>query len=121
GWVSMKFEAPEVLQAAQQALQKMRSDWPGYLDGFFGAVFSEPHSTKAYEDAVLRSGGATDGETVAMGRNGWLGTDMREAVARVRCPTLVMHGDGDKIVPFVQAETIAAAVPGARLLTIGGG
>lgn len=121
GWVNMKFEAPEVLQAARQAQQKMRSDWPGYLDGFFGAVFSEPHSTKPYEDAVLRSGGATDGETVAMGRDGWLGTDMREAVARVRCPTLVMHGDGDKIVPFAQAELIATAVPGARLLTIGGG
>src|SRR5690606_36647019 len=40
GWVNMKFEAPEVLQAARQAQQKMRSDWPGYLDGFFGAVFS---------------------------------------------------------------------------------
>jgi pimeloyl-ACP methyl ester carboxylesterase/predicted glycosyltransferase len=121
GWVDMTLRTPQVREAAEQALAKMRGNWPGFLDGFFGAVFSEPHSTKPYEDAVLRNGGATDGATVAMGRNGWLGTDMRAAAAQVRCPTLVIHGSNDKVVPFAQAETIAAAVPGARLLTIAGG
>jgi pimeloyl-ACP methyl ester carboxylesterase/predicted glycosyltransferase len=121
GWVSMKFEAPEVLEAARQAMEKMRTDWPAFLDGFFGAVFSEPHSTKPYEDAVVRNGGASDGVTVALGRNGWLGTDVRDLAREVRCPTLVIHGDKDKIVPFAQAETIAQAIPGARLLTIEGG
>ncbi|MBE7369842.1 alpha/beta hydrolase [Ramlibacter pallidus] len=121
GWVDMTLRTGAAREAAELALAKMRNNWPGFLDGFFGAAFSEPHSTKPYEDAVLRNGGASDGTTVALGRNGWLGTDVRAAAARVRCPTLVLHGDQDKIVPFAQAETIAAAVPGAQLVTIGGG
>ncbi|HEY1226620.1 MAG TPA: glycosyltransferase, partial [Ramlibacter sp.] len=92
-----------------------------YLDGFVGAVFSEPHSTKPYEDAVVRGGGASDGDTTAMGRTGWLGNDLREAAGSVRCPTLVIHGSQDKIVPAEQAETLLARIPGARLLSIEGG
>lgn len=121
GWVNMKMEAPGAREAAQQALVKMRENWPAFLDGFFTAAFPEPHSTKPYEDAVLRCGGATDGSTVAMGREGWLGNDARAYAAQVRCPTLVIHGDNDRIAPLEQAETIVAAVPGARLLRIEGG
>lgn len=121
GWISMKFEDPQVLAASRQALDKMRNDWAAHLDGFFGNVFSEPHSTKPYEDAVVRNGGATDGPTTAMGRIGWLGTDMRETARSVRCPTLVIHGDGDRIVPPEQAQALVANIPGARLLSIQGG
>ncbi|RYF39922.1 MAG: alpha/beta fold hydrolase, partial [Comamonadaceae bacterium] len=121
GWVSMKFEDPAVLQQAELAHARMRNDWPGHLDAFFANVFSEPHSTKPYEDAVVCNGGATDGATNVMGRMGWLGTDMREAARRVQCPALVIHGDGDRIVPFAQAETMLACMPQARLLTVGGG
>ena len=121
GWISMKFSDPAVLEAARQAMEKMRTVWPAYLDGFFGNVFNEPHSTKVYEDAVVRCGGASDGETTAMGRDGWLGNDVREAARGVRCPTLVVQGEQDRIVPFAQAETIVQCIPGARLLTIGGG
>ena len=28
-------------EAALQGLEKMRNDWPGHLDGFFGAVFND--------------------------------------------------------------------------------
>jgi pimeloyl-ACP methyl ester carboxylesterase/predicted glycosyltransferase len=121
GWISMKFEDPQVLEASRQALERMRTAWPVHLDGFFGNVFSEPHSTKAYEDAVIRNGGATDGATTAMSRIGWLGTDMRETARQVRCPTLVIHGDGDRIVPPEQAQSLAANIPGARLLAVRGG
>lgn len=121
GWISMKFEDPQVLAASRQALDKMRNDWAGHLDGFFGNVFNEPHSTKPYEDAVVRNGGATDGPTTAMARTGWLGTDMRETARAVRCPTLVIHGDGDRIVPPEQAQALVANIPGARLLSVAGG
>ena len=121
GWISMRFEDPQMLTASRQALDKMRSDWPAHLDGFFGNVFNEPHSTKPYEDAVVRNGGATDGPTTAMGRTGWLGTDMRETARAVRCPTLVIHGDQDKIVPPDQAQALQANIPGARLLVVQGG
>ena len=43
---------PKVVEAVQQNLARMRADWPAYLDEFFTVCFSEPHSTKPYEDAV---------------------------------------------------------------------
>jgi pimeloyl-ACP methyl ester carboxylesterase len=121
GYAARVLSNPAAVQAAQAVMQRMRDDWPGYLDEFFSIVFSEPHSTKAYEDGVLRSGAATDGATVAMGLAGWLGTDMRQQASQVRCPTLVIHGEDDRRVPYADGELIAALVPGARLLTIGGG
>ena len=121
GYAARLLSNPAAVQATQAVMQRMRDDWPGYLDEFFTIVFSEPHSTKAYEDGVVRSGAATDGATVAMGLAGWLGTDMRPQARQVRCPTLVIHGDDDRRVPYADGERIAALVPGARLLTIGGG
>ena len=121
GYAARLLSNPAAVQATQAVMQRMRDDWPGYLDEFFTVVFSEPHSTKAYEDGVVRSGAATDGATVAMGLAGWLGTDMRPQARQVRCPTLVIHGDDDRRVPYADGERIAALVPGAQLLTIGGG
>ncbi len=102
------------------AMERMRRNWPAYLDEFFGIVFSEPHSTKQYEDGV-HTGWGSDGATIAMGLNGWLDTDVSERARRVACPTLVIHGSDDRRVPYAEGERIAALVPGARLLTIGSG
>ncbi|MFT7722570.1 MAG: alpha/beta fold hydrolase [Roseateles sp.] len=42
----------------------------------------------------------------------------REALASVRTPTLVIHGDADPLVPVECGIDVAQAVPGARLLRI---
>lgn len=120
GWIERRVDTPAMAEAVAQNLAKMRSDWPGYLDEFFAICFTEPHSTKPYEDAV-RAGWAAEGGHVAMGLAGWLGNDVRELAKQVRCPTLVIHGDGDKRVPYGQGRTAAALIPGARLVTVGEG
>ena len=112
---------PGTAASVSSVAERMRSDWPAYLDEFFNIVFSEPHSTKPYEDGVLHAGGASDGATVAMGMTGWVGADVRELARTIRCPTLVIHGDQDQRVPYERGEEIARLVPGARLLTVGGG
>ncbi len=56
-----------------------------------------------------------------MTRAGWIGHDVRELASRVRCPTLVIHGDDDQRVPYAKGREIADIVPGATMLTIGGG
>jgi predicted glycosyltransferase len=46
---------------------------------------------------------------------------MRKQAQSVRCPTLVIHGDNDRRVPYAKGEEIARLVLGAKLLTVGGG
>jgi proline iminopeptidase len=43
------------------------------------------------------------------------GTDLRERLGEVRCPTLILHGRWDPI-PLAASERLAAALPDARLV-----
>ena len=47
--------------------------------------------------------------------------ELRPYAARVRTPTLVLHGERDTIVPAAWGEELAGAIPGARLSTWAGG
>lgn len=38
----------------------------------------------------------------------------------IRCPTLVVHGKADKLIPYGAGEAVARAIPGARLELIDG-
>lgn len=98
----------------------LRGDWPGYLDWFMATIFSEPHSTKPYEDGV-RFGWATRAEWLGACRNAWVGNDVRDLARRVTCPTLVIHGDEDRRAPLAKGQEIHALVPGAKMLTVAGG
>ena len=44
----------------------------------------------------------------------------REGLARVTVPVLVIHGDGDPLIPFANGERLAAAIPGAELQVMAG-
>ena len=44
--------------------------------------------------------------------------DARTGLAAVKCPTLVLVGDGDELTPPHLSEEIAAAVAGARLVVV---
>ena len=44
--------------------------------------------------------------------------DSRPGLAAIRCPTLVIVGDGDVLTPPERAEEIANGIPGARLAVI---
>jgi pimeloyl-ACP methyl ester carboxylesterase/predicted glycosyltransferase len=77
-------------------------DWRGYLEWFFSQCFTEPHSTKQIEDCV-GWGLDTDAETILAGFRGWATKELDPATvaglcARVRCPTLVLHGTEDELV-----------------------
>lgn len=44
--------------------------------------------------------------------------DSRASLAAIRCPTLVLVGDGDAVTPPERAQEIANGIAGARLVTV---
>jgi predicted glycosyltransferase len=97
-------------------------DYLGFLEFFFAKCFTEPHSSKQIEDCI---GWAleTDPETLADTTRG-IGLACRtesfsDTCARVRCPTLVIHGDADEIRPRAQGAALAEATAG-ELVTLHG-
>ncbi len=97
----------------------LRRDYRGFVEFFFGQVFTEPHSTKQIEDCVGWALG-TDAETLIAAEVAELDPDRtRQLSAAVGCPVLVIHGDADAIVP-VEIGAAAAALTGGRLVVFAG-
>ena len=73
-------------------------DYEGFLDFFMSQVFTDAHSTKQIEDAV-GWGKETSAETlIATAAVPELDEpSLRDLVARVHCPALVIHGTDDAI------------------------
>ncbi len=97
-------------------------DFEGFLEFFFGQMFTEPHSTKQIEDCV-GWGLETEPGTLADTSRGFQSCGpkaFRDACERVRCPVLVIHGDDDAIRPHRDSEALAE-LTGGRLVTIEGG
>jgi pimeloyl-ACP methyl ester carboxylesterase/predicted glycosyltransferase len=97
-------------------------DWPGFLDFFCTRMFTEPHSTKQIEDAI-GWGLDTDPETIVRGMDAEWDNDRNGALrlcAQVRCPALVIQGTADAVVGPARGAAVAAAIPGAQLITFEG-
>ena len=98
-----------------------RRDYPGFAHWFFSEVTTEPHSTKAIEDAA---GWAVDGSVAAMLADA--DAEVRfelesvEAQCRaVRCPMLIVHGTEDRCQPIARARRLAE-ITGAPLVVVDG-
>ena len=55
------------------------------------------------------------GEVLATGLRWLRDVDLRADAARVACPTLLIHGAADPLMPLGAAEALAALIPGAQL------
>jgi pimeloyl-ACP methyl ester carboxylesterase/predicted glycosyltransferase len=96
------------------------ADYQGFVEFFFSKMFTEPHSTKQWDDGV---GWAleTTGETLVATQEG-RGLDeaaARELCSQVRCPVLVIHGDEDAIASHSRGAALAEAT-GGTLVTLEG-
>ncbi|HXS51484.1 MAG TPA: alpha/beta fold hydrolase [Usitatibacter sp.] len=120
GFADMRISGEKMAGHVRRDLAQMREDWPAHVHDFFSTIFSEPHSTKQFEDGV-RYAWATSGEVLARAREGWTGNHVTDLAPRITCPTLVIHGDDDRRVPHARGEAIHQLVPGSRMLTIEGG
>ena len=90
---------------------------PGGLKGMVTDLVSEPFRLYNRDIAAFASPKGTLDCIDAFAR-----TDFRGDVAKVRVPTLVIHGDSDSTVPFeVSGKRSHEAIAGSRLALIKGG
>ena len=100
---------------------RRRRDYADFARFFFGEITSEPHSTKAIEDAV---GWAMDGSVDAMiaDKQASFPLDLaqvEEICRAVRCPMLIVHGSEDTCQPPARAHRLAE-ITGAPLVIVEG-
>lgn len=76
---------------------------------------ASPDQIRAYDDLLRQT--TSPANAIAMMRS-FHRADVRNFVPRVRCPTLVLHSRGDFIIPFEWGRTVAAQIPGARLVPL---
>jgi len=98
-----------------------RRDYGDFARFFFGEMTSEPHSTKAIEDAA---GWALDGSVEAMLAEAEVDfpfdVEEVEAICRmVRCPMLLVHGSEDRCQLPARARRLAE-LTGAPLVLVDG-
>jgi len=98
-----------------------RRDYPDFARFFFSEMTTEPHSTKAIEDAA---GWATDGSVEAMLAESEVSVlfdrEAVEATCRaVSCPMLLVHGTEDRCQSIERAHRLAD-LTGAPLVVVEG-
>jgi pimeloyl-ACP methyl ester carboxylesterase len=96
-------------------------DYEDFARFFFSEMTTEPHSTKAIEDAT---GWATDGSVDVMlaEREAGFPFDLEAVEARCRavtCPMLLVHGTEDRCQSIVRARRLAE-ITGAPLVVVEG-
>lgn len=102
--------APEVPSGWDRYnLAYWHADYPDFARWFFEQVFSEPHSTKARDDAVTWAMETGPDVLEAEAMQPAPSRSVTEVLAGLRCPTLVVHGSDD----LIQAHEVG--VEAARL------
>lgn len=98
------------------------SNFPEFLRFFFSQCFTEPDSAaeiahftemglQTTPEVLLATGGSGRGDLTA--------ELARECAAKVRCPSLVIHGDADAITPLARGRELAR-LSGAELVVMPG-
>src|SRR5690606_10135061 len=52
GFAETQLAVPRLVDLARAEQERIRADWPAYIEEFISTIFTEPHSTKPFEDGV---------------------------------------------------------------------
>lgn len=99
--------------------EAMMADFPSYVKTFVAACVPEPgseHLRRWGEQILLRA----DPAAAAQMRDSHIAAAIRPDYAALALPTLVVHGELDRIVPVQAAHYIAGAISGATLEVLPG-
>jgi len=97
-------------------------DYRDWVEFFMAKMFTEPHSTKPIEDAV-GWGLETDAETMLATQDapGLTPEEAQALCRRIRCPVLVIHGEGDAITSVTRGAAMAEQTGGQLVVLEGSG
>jgi pimeloyl-ACP methyl ester carboxylesterase/predicted glycosyltransferase len=104
----------------------LKGDYDGFLQFFFGQMFSEPHSTKQIEDGVawghqIEPATLVDTTAGRLGCDGAMCEPVETICPQIRCEVLVVHGTDDRIRTSKIGERLAELTQGSLVLIEGGG
>jgi pimeloyl-ACP methyl ester carboxylesterase/DNA-binding CsgD family transcriptional regulator len=106
---------------AQARLKVMELGWPDTNPAyarFYPSLHipdASPEQFRTFADLARRT--TSPANAVGLVR-AFFGIDLREIVAHVSSPTLVLHPREDAIVPFEQGRSVAGLIPGARFVPL---
>ncbi len=100
------------------------ADRPKFLTGFFQNFYNAEAGKNTFNDELLHMSWATAIEASPTGSlecvSAWL-EDFRDDLAKIDVPTLVMHGNADKILPIeATGNRMAEHVKGSKYVVIDG-
>ena len=114
-------DTPEQVASRQrQALIVEEGRFEALVDGAFASVVAAQHE---HDEGLLETWRRV---ALAVGADAYL-RQLRAVMTRadalallpaITCPTVVIHGADDRLIPFAMGEEIASAIPGAELVTI---
>lgn len=112
---------PKQLEERRALVSLMRLGW-GVQNSAFCRMFTQrfiPNGTPIHEtwfDELQRI--STSGENAARLMETDDKIDVRGLLRELRVPTLVLHCDGDRVVPVELGRLLAAEIPGARYVSL---
>jgi pimeloyl-ACP methyl ester carboxylesterase len=108
----------DILEAAELPLQEAfeRTMWTGYSNDYLAAHRDDLWLRAQVEGGLTPPLDALRRHYAVVG-----GFDVRERVAQIRAPTLVMTGDDDPLVPPENSRFLAEHIPGVELVVFPGG
>ncbi|WP_327015506.1 alpha/beta hydrolase [Cryobacterium sp. GrIS_2_6] len=117
-------DGPLTKEAAAKMTADLTQDEDSFYDGFtrdFFSVNGELKVTEAQRQEALALCRQADKKAALACMATFGGTDFRDDLPHVTVPTLVLHGDGDAVVPFEgSGQRTHAALPESELYVIAG-
>ncbi len=115
---------PDLPEQSEQRRAQMQLARQGRLDEISDALFPRLVHANRRDDEALRElvrlmAREVGAEAFARQQTAIIGRpDSRPTLGAIRCPALVIVGDGDLLTPPERAQEIADGIPGARLVTV---
>jgi class 3 adenylate cyclase len=122
-WVRL-LEAPDYpagvsLEAFERFVEVARQDWGGPVAlRVWAPTLAEDPGVRRWWAKLLRTGASPAGVEALLRL--YTEIDARHVLPTITAPTLILHRQRDRMVPFDAARTIAEAIPGAKLVALAG-